>query len=272
MTTADLELHDLPSLAGLAATPGTGDPGGAPSAPEPREDSGMALAGFIAKWTARWPEWAVAEVFVPRNQREVAEAWATLQQELGDAAWAGSDAIPGQAKLSWWQEELTGWSRGLRRHPLGLVLQRQSAPWAQLGAALTSLAESRGRPATADEAFAALTPFAAAAAAVDAALFDGGHAVSDVAVVTATLLQARFAQPGDGHVPLEVLAEGGPADPRPRWAQALDRGWPVAVAGSRARRVWAGLARARLRQTDPARPLSSWRTLLVTWSAARART
>ena len=53
------------------------------------------LAGFTEKWRARWPEWRVAEVFVPVEQRERAIAWFALRQELADAAWGGNDPRPG---------------------------------------------------------------------------------------------------------------------------------------------------------------------------------
>ena len=85
---------------------------------------------FIAKWRARWPEWAIAEVFLPASRRESMQAWFALLQELGDAAWGGSDPLPGEAKLGWWAEELEGWSRGARRHPLGQVLMSRAASWA----------------------------------------------------------------------------------------------------------------------------------------------
>ncbi|HEU0307199.1 MAG TPA: phytoene/squalene synthase family protein, partial [Lysobacter sp.] len=88
-----------------------------------------AIGSFIDKWRARWPEWTVAEVFVPREQRDSTLAWMALLQELTDAAWGGSDPRPGEAKLGWWAEELQGWSRGIRRHPLGQVLQKFPVPW-----------------------------------------------------------------------------------------------------------------------------------------------
>ena len=44
-----------------------------------------ATDSFIGKWRARWPEWSVAEVFIPRGQREVVLAWMALLQELTDA-------------------------------------------------------------------------------------------------------------------------------------------------------------------------------------------
>ena len=69
------------------------------------------LHEFIDKWLARWPEWRVAEAFLPARSRESLLAWASLRQELADAAWAGVDPRPGEAKLAWWAEELHGWAR-----------------------------------------------------------------------------------------------------------------------------------------------------------------
>lgn len=239
-------------------------------APEPTD----ALADFIAKWRARWPEWAVAEAFVPTAQRQAALAWASLQQELTDAAWGGSDPRPGEAKLGWWQEELAGWSRGARRHPLGPVLQRQQAPWSTLAASLPSLAASRERPANADEAFAAIAPFARAVARIDASLFAGpleGGADDDrdARPVAAALLLSRLAQTDGNGVPLAALARAGDADPRPIWAHQLRERWPRHRPATRPRRLWTALARARLEQPDPARPRPPWKTLATAWRAAR---
>ena len=254
----------------------------AASATERPAVGGDALASFIDKWRARWPEWRVAEVFVPAAQRETALAWAALQQELTDAAWGGSDPLPGEAKLAWWQEELAGWGRGARRHPLGAVLQRRSAPWAALAASLPSLLASRERPGSVDEAFAAVAPFAEAVARIDAGLFaysTGGQAGAvdsvEVRLVAAVLLQSRLGRTDaqtDIHaagVPLAVLARAGDADPLPIWAAQLRRQWPSSRPASRPRRIWAALAHDRLGQADPARPRPSWKALLVAWRAAR---
>ena len=73
------------------------------------------LAHFFDKWRARWPEWPVAEAFIPPPQRELAMAWLALRSELADAAWGGADPTPGAAKLGWWVEELLGWAQGARR-------------------------------------------------------------------------------------------------------------------------------------------------------------
>lgn len=243
-------------------------------APDGQGHDADALDSFIGKWRARWPEWTIAEVFVPRHARETVLAWAALQQELTDAAWGGSDPRPGEAKLAWWQEELQGWSRGRRRHPLGTVLQRQSAPWAGLAAALPALTASRERARDLAEAFATLHPAGEAVASIETALFArvaaGDASGPGASLVVATLLQARFVQPGDSHVPLSVLARPGEADPRAIWGDQLRQRWPGATASTRPRRLWAALARARLHQADPAMPLPPWRALAVSWRGARA--
>lgn len=227
-----------------------------------------ALETFTGKWRARWPEWSVAEVFVPLAQRATALAWAALQQELTDAAWGGSDPRPGEAKLAWWQEELHGWSRGRRRHPLGIGLQRQLAPWAQLAAALPALRDSRERPRDENDAFAALQPFAVAVATVDAALFDGqGDAVM---LIAANLLQQRLLHDAHAAAPLSVLARAGAGDVAAIWAEALNQRWPAAAGAPRPRRLWAALARTRVQRGDATRPLPTLTALWTAWRAARA--
>jgi hypothetical protein len=230
-----------------------------------------ALASFTDKWRARWPEWAVAEVFVPHAQRATALAWAALLQELTDAAWGGDDARPGEAKLAWWIEELQGWSQGRRRHPLGSALQRQAAPWAQLAATLPSLRDSRERPVDFDDACGRLEAFATAIAAVESSLFAGHEPArsSELMPIVANLLQARFGHhPGDA-VPLRALAQAGEGDATSLWGAELLRHWPAATGAVRPRRLWAALARARLRRGDATRPLPSWMALWAAWRGAR---
>lgn len=225
---------------------------------------------FIAKWRARWPEWSVAEVFVPQAQRPVALAWATLQQELTDAAWGGSDARPGEAKLMWWQEELQGWALGRRRHPLSTVLQRMPAPWSALAAALPGLRACRERSRDAAEAFSQLMPLAQAAASIEQALFAGAQAdASTMRLVTATWLHARLAREGVAAVPLSALAPVGGGDDLAVWQDELLREWPIAGHATRPRRLWAAIARARLARGTPGQPLTAWMTLRVAWRGAR---
>ena len=46
----------------------------------------------------------------------------------------------GLAKLAWWQEELRGWAKGARRHPLGVRLQKAAVDWNAVADALPALA------------------------------------------------------------------------------------------------------------------------------------
>lgn len=235
----------------------------------------QALQDFAGKWRARWPEWSVAEVFVPRPQRAVAVAWAALQQELTDAAWGGTDPLPGEAKLGWWMEELHGWRQGRRRHPLGLLLQREAAPWEALAAALPALRDSRERPGDRGEAFDSLLPVATAIGAIDVALFEpvpGQLAEAAVPAILSSLLEARLVLQGDASVPLSVVArsmarpgEGVTAE----WSRELLGQWPTRGGATVPRRLWTALAHTRLQRGDAARPLSPWTALLAAWRGAR---
>jgi hypothetical protein len=241
--------------------------GGAMSGmPESAAAGDDSLASFQRKWLERWPEWPLAEVFVAPGQREIMLAWAALQQELLDAAWGGSDARPGEAKLAWWSEELHGWSQGRRRHPLGRVLQGRPAPWGALAAGLPALRQSRERPLDADDAFASVEPAAVAAARVDAALSGGD--VPNAASVTATWLAWRVLQHGESAVPLALLAGAEQGDPVGRWREALLHHWPTGRSTTRARRLWSTLARLRL-AAAPGRAPPSWQVLWAAWRAAR---
>ena len=231
-------------------------------------------AGFIAKWRTRWPEWAIAEVFLPASRRETAQAWLALLQELGDAAWGGADPRPGEAKLAWWSEELDGWSRGARRHPLGQALTSRAASWAALAAALPLLLASRERPRDSTAAVAAVAPFAVAAAAVEAELSLAPATTASSGDLASALLADRLLHHPEGAVPLQLLAAlGGPDDAAQAWAAALLDAWPGGAPVARARRLQAMLQRARLAQrargvTVP-EPASRWRTLWGAWLAAR---
>ncbi|WP_158987729.1 phytoene/squalene synthase family protein [Lysobacter panacisoli] len=228
-----------------------------------------ALDSFLDKWRARWPEWNVAQVFVPHAQRETVLAWAALQQELTDAAWGGSDARPGEAKLAWWIEELQGWSRGGRRHPLGIALQKLGAPWERLAMAIPSLRDTRERPRDRDEALALLQPFARAVADVETALFDGTATEATVAAIQSTLLHSHLALGGEGAVPLSALAGAGEGEHARVWGAELLERWPASGAANRPRRLWSALARQRLRRGDAALPLPPVAALMTAWRGVR---
>ncbi len=234
----------------------------------------LALAGFLDKWRARWPEWSVVEVFVAPAQREVTVAWFALLQELQDAAWAGSDPTPGQAKLGWWAEELQGWSQGRRRHPLGIVLQRRPAPWASLAQTLPVLLATREPSEDADLAFDALRPVAAGVDDVTQALFQIGVA-DQPSDPTAGMLAQRLLLLGDAAVPLRLRARAktndGNASAR-AWANELLQRWPAAC-GARPQRIFMILLHERIRRFagggDLAKPLPRMAALWCAWRAAR---
>lgn len=163
----------------------------------------QALSSFIDKWRARWPEWRIAEVFIPRHERERVLAWFALGQELTDAAWGGSDPLPGQAKLAWWAEELDGWAQGRRRHPLGWALQQQPVPWSVLAESLPSLRASREHLGNTEQAIVALEPFAQAVAAILVGLHDRASQPSARDICTG-LLAERLLVHGDTAVPAHL--------------------------------------------------------------------
>lgn len=240
---------------------------------EPSSMSGGEAEDFVGKWRARWPEWPLAEVFVPPVQRPVVLAWAALQQELLDAAWGGRDARPGELKLAWWMEELQGWSQGRRRHPLGRVLQREPAPWAALAVALPALGRSRERPLDVDDAFAALHAVADAAAGIELALFAAAEPTVREAtsrLVTATWLVARVRADAQSAVPLALLGADYSTDDAAvsAWCSVLRECWPEGRHAPRIRRLWARLARLRLDSAGDAAPAAA-RVLWNAWRTAR---
>ncbi len=234
------------------------------------------IDAFTEKWRARWPEWRVAEVFVAREERGRTLAWFALRQELTDAAWGGSDPQPGEAKLAWWAEELDGWTKGRRRHPLGQVLQRLPVPWGLLVSCLPALQASREVGDDTAGAMAVLEPFAEGIAGVAATLHCTGTPAPARSVVVG-LLAERLLTHGASAVPRQV--QGDPAgacapDALARtWAQELLQEWPPVHDGSRAGRVHAALLQARLRAFGDGVPASApvphWRALTTAWRAAR---
>jgi hypothetical protein len=223
-----------------------------------------ALQGFLDKWRAQWPEWALAEVFVPEAQRERARAWFALRNELSEAAWGGEDPRPGEAKLAWWGEELDGWSRGARRHPLGLALHKTPAPWANLAVCLPALRASRERPADLDAALFALEPYAEAMAGVAQHLFDA-EAPAPARNVVVSLLAERVLRHPEGATPLGDLDARG-------WACGLLGQWPPPGDGTRPGRIHAAVVRGRLQRYVQGKPVALPRliALATAWRAARA--
>ena len=228
-----------------------------------RFDVSSALDSFLDKWRERWPEWAFVERFVDEADRERSVAWFALLQEFDDMLNASGDTTPQDAKLAWWGEELRSWDAQRSRHPLGRVLEPVRAPWPQLADALPGLIDARDRPADAAQARKALAQYAAAVAAVEAAMFNSKPSPAAAEAVVTQMLALRV-QEQAAALPQSFSNEMD-------WDKALQAGWPSRVAGPRPRRVYAVLARgrqqARIRggeyQPSPAGLL--WRS----WWAAR---
>ncbi|WP_330948144.1 phytoene/squalene synthase family protein [Thermomonas sp. LB-4] len=214
-----------------------------------------ALDSFLAKWQAQWPEWAVAEVFLPPPQRQRARAWLALRGELTEAAWGGDDPTPGAAKLGWWEEELAGWSRGARRHPLGLALQKLPLDWPLLAAGIPALRASRSPEGDREQSLRGLAPFARAQAVLSAQLFETMPPASTQPMAEALLAEWVLHLPGRGVPAAGTDVPSLLALPRLREAP-------------RAERIHAGLVRARLARAASG-PLSAPVALLASWRAAR---
>ena len=220
------------------------------------------LQDFLDKWRRRWPEWRIAQVFVAEAQRETAEAWFAMLQEWTDAAWAGDDPTPGFAKLGWWQEELIGWTKGARRHPLGSVLQKRSAKWAMLGSELTVLQAVR-EPLRAYAEIEILQPQLQALSSAIAACEHDLFAAQGVPVADAFGLLAAHA--------LWHREESTDVVRFKAWVRTLAATAPQR-ADSRPRRIHDALSLARLRRiaADGATaPLSPPTALWCSWRAAR---
>jgi hypothetical protein len=259
---------------------------------------------FLHKWRGRWPEWRIAQSFLAADHRLRAEAWFALLQEFTDAAWGGADPTPGIAKLGWWQEELRGWSKGARRHPLGIALQRVPAPWPALAVGLAGLQAARGdvlegRIDGVDAAAQHLRACADAIAACERVLFadvepstrESSQQVPSQAVPSQQALpqpSARDAESASNHEPITTHGAFGLLALQTLWASAdaaerdtaartqaraqrLLQAW-TSPAATRPRRVYDALIRRRLRAVARGgglAPLSPWVALWAAWRAAR---
>ena len=221
------------------------------------------LDSFLDKWRGRWPEWGIAQAFVAPALRTRAAAWFSLLQELHDAAWAGAEPAPGLAKLAWWQDELRGWARGARRHPLGEARQRIDAPWDGLALALARLPATR-EPDSAQAEQEALRGWAAGVLHCETALFGRrvGPAPAALDAFTGTLRIERALARGDLDAALALR-------------HSLDA--PGVAALGRPRRLRQAMLRERLgvlaaHAPAPGAPrpaVPPVRMLLAAWRAAR---
>ncbi|WP_454831421.1 phytoene/squalene synthase family protein [Pseudoxanthomonas wuyuanensis] len=232
-----------------------------------------ALDSFLDKWRARWPEWQMAETFVPAPRRRLAVAWFALLQEFEDAMNIAGDPLPADAKLGWWGEELRDWSRQRSRHPLGRVLEPCPAPWDALAEALPALAAARAPAEDIGNAFSRLRGYGQAVTAVEASLFGAAGTGQAVQAIAAQTLAARLAEAG----PVALVGNGNAGDDGDKRVLqvggALLEQWPLPRQAPRERRIWAALARQRLhRRVAAGAPVAvapPLRLLLTAWWAAR---
>lgn len=250
--------------------------------------SGQAIAHFVAKWQAREPDMALAEVFVAPAARERFRAWGALVHELREAAFELSDARVTAVKCQWWAEELLGLAQGRSRHPLTGPLASADVPWAALARGMASLRDDEPRPADAATSLAQVMPLAQALAAAEAAVF-GEAASPDAPRAIAVHLRlqrlpAGLAAADVAGVPLHLMARHGldAAALAAGQGGALLRDWAGELAAALPsprglplfRRLRTGLDAARLARLaagrgfdPPAAPATVWRA----WRLARAR-
>ena len=239
--------------------------------PNPMSDS-PALDSFLEKWRARWPEWTVAEIFVPVERRERAVAWFALLQEFEDGLNIAGDPLPADAKLAWWSEELRGWANQRSRHPLGRTLEPVRAPWTRLADALPILPAARAQAADAEAAFAALATHADAVAAVEAVVL--GRPVPAQAIA-AQMLAGRLADVGPAVAPVAVAQQAGQGEHAllRHWGRMLKQRWGSPRQGARERRIVGAYAQARLdrfiKAGEPTTLPSQAALLFTGWRAAR---
>jgi len=214
----------------------------------------------IHRQMARTLEWAIAEAFIPAAQRPLAAAWFALLHELTHAAWALEPA-PGLAKLGWWQDELNGWAKGIRRHPLGEALLAQPLPWRELATALNGLAVSRETIPENPLAAVDLQPLARAIADCEAILFEIPSPAANTDSAHHSILTDALAE--------QALLRG-----EAEAATRLHSTPTTAPTTALPRRLHAAILAGRLHQLrrgSPVYPLPAWRTLISAWRAARTR-
>ncbi|HTA66576.1 MAG TPA: hypothetical protein VK753_13855 [Xanthomonadaceae bacterium] len=177
-------------------------------------DDAQAVVAFIAKWRAREPEMAFAEVFCPRTVRARFGLWGALVFEWREAAFELSDARPTEVKCSWWADESLRCAQDAPRHPLTVALSMPGLPWHALARGLSAMADAEpSRPVDREAALASVAPLADAVAMVEGALFDAPSAEDAKRAVAVHLLGERLriglmAADG-GRVPLSLLARHG---------------------------------------------------------------
>lgn len=245
-------------------------------------------AHFVDKWQQREPEMQFAEVFCPVVEKARFRAWGALLHELREALFELSDPRVSGVKIGWWAEELIGVSQGRQRHPLTEVLQGINAPWSALARALLEHDGNELRACDTEQSVAILLPTAAAAIAVEAAIFPSISSEAAARSLALHWLLQRLPQglasADQARIPMHLFARhgvtaaqlaAGQGDALLRdWGSELALAMPARVAGaaflrrSRHRFDQARLARLAAGQgfAEPPASVTLWRA----WRAARS--
>jgi 15-cis-phytoene synthase len=194
------------------------------------------LASFEAKWSAAYPEFALAQRFV-REDREAKLAFACLAFEIEHAAFGIREAQPAAIKLQWWAEELMRAGKGDARHPLTQALGTRIAvsavpPMLWQQAIIAALAQRDPEPAADTDAWLdAYAPLYAPLGAIDATLFGSDADAVARALALMRALRETAALPTalrDGKLPLPLdrlarhrLSRGDLSNTSPQRADAL---------------------------------------------------
>ncbi|MFT3806512.1 phytoene/squalene synthase family protein [Arenimonas sp.] len=243
------------------------------------------LPHFFAKWQAREPEMAIAEVFVPAIEKQRFRAWGALLHELRETLFELSDARVSDVKTAWWAEELIGIEQGRARHPLSALLAELRAPWTALGRSLLEPASVGLRASSTEEAVRALLPLAQAVIAVEEAIFPGAtdSAVATRALVVHWLLQrlpAGLAAEDQARIPMHLYARHGLTAAQVGegrgevllrdWAGELTSTLPEVAGAAPLRRFRAAFDRARLARLAAGQGFAMPSPIGTLWRAWRA--
>ena len=202
----------------------------------------------LQKWWERWPEWAIADVFLAPSQRSIAVAWFSVLMEWEDLLDQRRERTVVAARLRWWKDELAQWSEQHTSHPLATLLAPIDAPWKQLAHALCDLDALHAVPPSFALARTAIARLLDAMVAIELRLFPA-DCPSDRDVLLLHWLAARCGG-GEEGVPEGMSMDG--------WRLALLHAWPETTQGGRARRLFSALARSRFASTvQPGHSVSS---------------
>ena len=217
----------------------------------------------LQKWRDRWPQWAIADVFIAPAQRLTAQAWFSVLMEWEDLLNQPSEQPIIAIKLDWWQHELAQWATQRSSHPIAPLLMGLDAPWQLLAETLSDLTALASVPSTLAQAEASLARVLDAMVAVEMRLFPGEKGC-DRRLLLLHWLEARC-RFGTAAAGMSVAT----------WRRVLLDAWPDAPQSERPRRLLSTLTRQRLqraiRSEDGAHPRTDGRLHLL-WSCWRSAT